>query len=114
MRSIKRKEASALLTFGNSLVPRPTVIVQRLLQFLRDRARQAVFLRQGECGYAEADFKRDDEAEENAERQEGAVVLFDGTVETCREIVAMQIKDKCAYFQHCFSINEIYSILPNR
>lgn len=60
----------------------PTIIVQRLLQFLRDRARKAVFLGQCECGDAQADFEGDDEAEDNAERQEGAVVLLDGAVKT--------------------------------
>ena len=60
-----------------------TIVVQRLLQFLGDRAREAVFLSQRERGDAQADFERDDEAEDNAECQEGAVVLLDGAVQTC-------------------------------
>ena len=71
------------LTFRNALVACPTIVVQRLLQFLRDSAREAIFLGQSKGRDAQADFERDDEAEYNAECQEGAVVLLDGAVETC-------------------------------
>ena len=63
----------------------PTIVVQRLFQFLRDSAREAVFLGQSKGRDAHADFKRDDEAEDDAKCQEGAIVLFDGAVETWKE-----------------------------
>ena len=75
------------LTFRNALVACPTIVVQRLLQFLRDSAREAVFLGQSKGRDAHADFKRDDEAEDDAKCQEGAIVLFDGAVKTCMETI---------------------------
>ena len=75
------------LTFRNALVACPTIVVQRLLQFLRDSAREAIFLGQSKGRDAQADFERDDEAEDDAECQEGAIVLFDGAVKTCMETI---------------------------
>ena len=63
----------------------PTIVIQRLFQFLRDSAREAVFLGQSKGRDAQADFKHDDEAEDDAECQEGAIVLFDGAVKTWKE-----------------------------